>query len=343
MKWLISFILCILVGQVFVLCHIPLGMMFGPLITVLLLTRCVGVVPTLSGSITLIQLSLGTSIGLLMRHFSFSEGLEIGLFFGLLLLCLALQFTLCYFWCRRKLGWRKDEALLGAVPGAMAAVLALAAHSKTPPQKIVISHALRLIVLTLLAGFVSRGGAEGSLVPVSAVFFTVNNMLWLTAIVAVGYTLGKWLEHYHFPAPFMLTSLFCAAALHPLAAETLYFPNILNQLSMVLMGMLLGHHFTLFSFTEFGRHLWSSLQLIAIGLGITVVMAWGGSWLVGYPFSLLLLSWVPGSVETMSFAALMLKVDAGFVMANHLIRMLLIHTLPALVIFRQYRQSEKSS
>ncbi|VFS65136.1 Uncharacterised protein [Kluyvera cryocrescens] len=52
-----------------------------------------------------------------MRHFSFSEGLEIGLFFGLLLLCLALQFTLCYFWCRRKLGWSKDEALLGAVPG----------------------------------------------------------------------------------------------------------------------------------------------------------------------------------------------------------------------------------
>ncbi|WP_313158066.1 hypothetical protein [Kluyvera cryocrescens] len=45
----------------------------------------------------------------------------------------------------------------------------------------------------------------------------------------------------------------------------------------------------------------------------------------------------------MSFAALMLKVDAGFVMANHLIRMLFIHTLPALVIFRQHRQSEKSS
>jgi uncharacterized membrane protein AbrB (regulator of aidB expression) len=164
-------------------------MMFGPM-TVLLLTRFVGTVPTLSGSIILIQLSLGTSIGLLMRHFSFSEGLEIGLFFGLLLLCLSLQFTLCYFWCQRKLGWSKDEACWapfrgddrGAGPGP---------HIKTPPQKIVISHSLRLIVLTLLAGFISRGGAEGSLEPAPAAFYSVNNLLWLTAIVAAGYALGK--------------------------------------------------------------------------------------------------------------------------------------------------------
>ncbi|WP_370552108.1 AbrB family transcriptional regulator [Citrobacter sp. FDAARGOS_156] len=53
----------------------------------------------------------------------------------------------------RRLGWSKEEALLGAVPGAMAAVLALASHIKTPPQKIVISHSLRLITLTLLAGY----------------------------------------------------------------------------------------------------------------------------------------------------------------------------------------------
>ena len=248
MKWLLSFILCILAGQVFVLCHIPLGMMFGPLITVFLLSRFVGAVPVLSGSITLIQLSLGISIGLLMRDFPSREAGEIGPYLGLLLLCLSLQFALCYFWCRRKLGWSKDEALLGAVPGAMAAVLALASHIKTPPQKIVISHSLRLIVLTLLAGFISRGGAEGSLIPASVAFYSVNNLLWLTVIVAAGYALGKLLERYHFPAPFMLTSLFYAAAMHPLAAETLYFPDVFNQLSMVLMGMLLGHHFTLFHY-----------------------------------------------------------------------------------------------
>ena len=72
-------------------------------------------------------------------------------------------------------------------------------------------------------------------------------------------------------------------------------------------------------------------------------MAWVASLLVDYPFYLLLLSWAPGSVETMSFAALMLKADAGFVMANHLVRMLLIHTLPALAIYRQSRQSQKLS
>ena len=153
MRVLAGIILCFLVGQGFTFCNVPLGMMFGALFTVIILKRVGISVASMPGSITVIQLSLGISIGMMFRDFSYGEHRQFSLFFALLLLCLSLQFTLSYFWCVRRLGWSKEEALLGAVPGAMAAVLALASHIKTPPQKIVISHSLRLITLTFLAGY----------------------------------------------------------------------------------------------------------------------------------------------------------------------------------------------
>ncbi|MGT0149020.1 AbrB family transcriptional regulator [Vibrio metschnikovii] len=50
----------------------------------------------------------------------------------------------------------------------------------------------------------------------------------------------------------------------------------------------------------------------------------GMSWLV------LLLSWVPGSVEAMTAVALLLGLEPAFVMVNHAIRLLLLYTMPAL-------------
>lgn len=297
MRVLAGIILCFLVGQGFTFCYVPLGMMFGALFTVIILKRVGISVASMPGSITVIQLSLGISIGMMFRDFSYGEHHQLSLFFALLLLCLSLQFTLSYFWCVRRLGWSKEEALLGAVPGAMAAVLALASHIKTPPQKIVISHSLRLITLTFLAGYFTRSASTDVLASTPAVFFSGHNLLWLVGMVVAGYITGKFLARLHFPAPYMITSLICAAALHTLSSQPLIFPDLFNQLSMVLMGIVLGHHFTTFSMAEFGRHLWSSVQLVLIGVGVTVFMAFITARLLDYPFPVLMLSWVPGSVE----------------------------------------------
>ena len=99
MKLLLGFALCILAGLGFTYCNVPLGMMFGPLITVLVLKRTGLSVPVLPGSLTVIQLSLGTSIGLLFRDFSFGAQGNIAFLLVLLLVCLSLQFTACYLWC----------------------------------------------------------------------------------------------------------------------------------------------------------------------------------------------------------------------------------------------------
>ena len=343
MKLTGGFLLCLLAGGFLTGYGIPLGMMFGPLIVVIVLKRWRISIRAIPGSMTFIQLSLGISIGLMFRGMSFGETGSLFALLSLLCLCLFLQFITHYQWCTRRLGWSKDEAILGSVPGAMAAVLALATSINTPPQKIVISHALRLIALTLLAGFIVGGETHSSLSLPWADFGSMQNTLWLAGIGIVGFISGKLLERWHLPAPFMMTSLFCSAYFHTLAPQPLHFPDILNQLSMGLMGILIGCHFTAFSLAEFMRHLGSSIQLIVLSLTVTFLIAFGASTLLGYPLYLLILSWVPGSVESMSFAALTLKADAGFVMANHIIRMLIIHTLPALALRRQKQVISKKS
>ncbi|WP_300004807.1 AbrB family transcriptional regulator [uncultured Cedecea sp.] len=335
MKFIGGFLLCLLAGVFLTLCGVPLGMMFGALIMVIVLKRWRISIRAIPGSLTFIQLSLGTSIGLMIRGMSFGETGSLFTLLSLLCLCLLLQFITNYQWCIRRLGWSKDEAILGSVPGAMAAVLTLATYSNTPPQKIVISHALRLITLTMLAGLIVGGETHSSLSLSWTHFGSTQNTLWLTGIGVIGFISGKLLERWHLPAPFMMTSLIFSACLHTLAPQPLHFPDILNQLSMGLMGILIGCYFTAFSIAEFMRHLWASTQLIALSLTVTFLVAFAASVLLDYPFYLLILSWVPGSVESMSFAALTLKADAGFVMANHIIRMLIIHTLPALALRRQ--------
>ncbi|MCW2476737.1 MULTISPECIES: AbrB family transcriptional regulator [unclassified Symbiopectobacterium] len=325
-----GFLLCALAGWLLALINIPLGMMFGPIALIILLSRFSLRISTIPNSMVFIQISLGSSIGLMFREMTFGETTGVIGLLCALCICLSLQFALCYRWCIQRLHWSKEEALLGAVPGAMAAVLALADFSKTPPQKIVISHSLRLITLTVLAGIiVGFDNVESMTSPPTQL--TVHGV-WLASIVLTGFILGKVLEHWHIPAPYMLTTLFCAALLHAFSPELLVLPDIINQLGMVLMGMLIGHYFTAFPLDEFLRHLWASLQLVTISLGVTLLMAWATSELIGYSFDILVLSWAPGSVESMSYAALAMKVDAGFVMTNHIVRMLIIHTLPSLLL-----------
>lgn len=55
---------------------------------------------------------------------------------------------------------------------------------------------------------------------------------------------------------------------------------------------------------------------------------------------MLLLSWAPGSMEAMTFAAITMGIDAGFVMLNHILRMLIIQSVPSVVLYIQERRSK---
>lgn len=332
--------ICALIGGSLTYLGVPLALMFGPILVIIIFNRFGIQFAIPKHTLTFVQLSLGTSVGLMFNQVSL-EAENLFLLLVMLVICLAVQFSFSYFWFHRKVGWTKQEAMLGSVPGAMAAILALMDHTNTPPQKIVISHTIRLIILILLAGIVV--GSSGDPQPmIELPSLTLEATSWLSVIVFVGLVLGLILQKLRVPAPFMLTSLASASLIQGWVNVPISFPIMITELSMVLIGMNIGNHFVVFPMTSLIKNIYSSAQVVIINIFLTLLITIFAAWVTGYPIQMLLLAWAPGSMEAMTFAAITMNLDAGFVMSNHIIRMVIIQTIPSVVMFWQERREKRS-
>ncbi|EJD6541227.1 AbrB family transcriptional regulator [Providencia rettgeri] len=332
--------ICSLIGGGLTYLGIPLALMFGPIIAVIIFHRFGVSFAVPKHTITFVQVTLGTSVGLMFNQVSLNEADNLFLLLLMLVVCLAVQFSFSFFWFYRKVGWTKQEAMLGSVPGAMAAILALTDHTHTPPQKIVISHTIRLIILILLAGIVV--GSDGDPQPIIELpVLTLTSTLWLLVIIAVGLGEGLILQRLRVPAPFMLTSLAAATLIQSFLDIPLSFPLMLTELSMVLIGMNIGNHFIVFPLSSLIKNIYSSAQVVIINIALTFLITVFASWVTGYDISVLLLAWAPGSMEAMTFAAITMNLDAGFVMSNHIIRMVIIQSIPSIALFWQEKKAKR--
>ncbi|WP_025154042.1 AbrB family transcriptional regulator [Morganella morganii] len=330
---------CFAAGLLLAYLNVPMALMFGPVILIIIVHRFAVSLTIPKRTLTFVQMVLGTSVGLMFTRVDLSQFDHLLLIMITMVSCLAVQFTVSFLWFRKRVGWSVQESLLGAVPGAMAAILALTDHTGTPPQKVVISHTIRLIILIMLAGVVVGSDhpvpPPADIPPQSPV-----SVLWLLLIVVCGYLSGKMLEKINVPAPFMLTSLGAAIAVQSIVSTYIVFPLPLNDISMTLIGMYIGSYFVLFPLRSLLRNMVISAQVVLINIMLTALIAFGASHLTGFSFPVLLLSWAPGSMEAMTFAAITMGIDAGFVMLNHILRMLIIQSVPSVVLYIQERRSK---
>lgn len=330
---------CFAAGLLLAYLNVPMALMFGPVILIIIVHRFAVSLTIPKRTLTFVQMVLGTSVGLMFTRVDLSQFDHLLLIMITMVSCLAVQFTVSFLWFRKRVGWSVQESLLGAVPGAMAAILALTDHTGTPPQKVVISHTIRLIILIMLAGVVAGSDhpvpSSADIPPQSPV-----SVLWLLLIVVCGYLSGKMLEKINVPAPFMLTSLGAAIAVQSIVSTYIVFPLPLNDISMTLIGMYIGSYFVLFPLRSLLRNMVISAQVVLINIMLTALIAFGASHLTGFSFPVLLLSWAPGSIEAMTFAAITMGIDAGFVMLNHILRMLIIQNVPSVVLYIQERRSK---
>lgn len=340
LKMGVGIAVCALIGGGLTYLGIPLALMFGPIIAIIIFHRFGISFAIPKHTISFVQVTLGTSVGLMFNQVSLNEADNLALLLLMLVVCLAVQFSFSFFWFYRKVGWTKQEAMLGSVPGAMAAILALTDHTHTPPQKIVISHTIRLIILILLAGIVV--GSDGDPQPIIEFpSLTLTDTAWLLLIVAIGVIAGMILQRFRVPAPYMLTSLAAATFIQSWVDVPLNFPLMLTELSMVLIGINIGNHFVVFPLSSLIKNIYSSAQVVVINIILTFFITVFAAWLTGYDISVLLLAWAPGSMEAMTFAAMTMNLDAGFVMSNHIIRMVIIQSIPSVILFWQESRAKK--
>ncbi|HGF7479284.1 TPA: AbrB family transcriptional regulator [Vibrio mimicus] len=275
-----------------------------------------------------VQIVLGISVGATISLTELGATLTVPVIIGLVC-CLTLQIISSYLWLTKREGWTPFESLLGAVPGAMAAILVISESSQKPSTKVVYSHSVRLMILTLLALLISNSApdavsVEGSLMAYAwLIFFT---------LALVSLLLGKASTLLGIPAPYMLAALLVTASYNSFSTGIeMQLPKWMVLFATALLGILIGSRIADTTLREAMAYSRAGFMVTMIGLLVAVGVSGVFSILLDKSWVVLLLAWVPGSVEAMTAVALLLGMEPAFVMINHALRLLLLYSLPAML------------
>lgn len=317
-------LLSMLMGLFF---SLPLAELFVAAIFVILLRKRVNVALTLPKTLLMfIQVVLGISVGATISIGELAQTLSLPVVIGLII-CLILQTSGGFLWLYKREGWHPFESLLGAVPGAMAAILVISESGSKPSSKVVYAHSVRLIILILMAGVISNSATETT---INSATMAIQHWIMLFILVAISMLCGKLSIKFGIPAPYMIASLLIAATVNSvMPPDSLLVPVHLVLFSTALLGVLIGVRLAETTLREAFSYSKAGVMVTLIGLTVAIGVSFLAAHWLGMSWLVLLLSWVPGSVEAMTAVALLLGLEPAFVMVNHAIRLLLLYTMPA--------------
>lgn len=233
--------------------------------------------------------------------------------------------------------WSRLDALLGAAPGALSAVMAVAREKSERGGDIAVIQLFRLFILTsatpsllVLAG--AGGVAEGSApAPPS----------WLDAaiMIAAAVPMALLFRRLGVLSPMILGSTTASVLLHAsgLVAGTL--PAPLAMIAFLTLGVIIGVRIASVS-----RARLVALMPIAIGafvtsLAIALVFAWPAAVVARVSYGAAFIALAPGGLEVMAMLAVALGLDPLYVGSHHLVRFMavgfLLPVLAALVARRE--------
>ncbi|HGH6026576.1 TPA: AbrB family transcriptional regulator [Vibrio mimicus] len=275
-----------------------------------------------------VQIVLGISVGATISLTELGTTLTVPVIVGLVC-CLTLQIISSYLWLTKREGWTPFESLLGAVPGAMAAILVISESSQKPSTKVVYSHSVRLMILTLLALLISNSAPDAVSVDGS---LTAYAWLIFFTLALVSLLLGKASTLLGIPAPYMLAALLVTASFNSFSTGIeMQLPKWMVLFATALLGILIGSRIADTTLREAMAYSRAGFMVTMIGLLVAVGVSGVFSILLDKSWVVLLLAWVPGSVEAMTAVALLLGMEPAFVMINHALRLLLLYSLPAML------------
>ncbi len=316
--------------------RIPMGEVFGSMIGVLLANKVSSRLLSIPRySLIFIQLILGLSVGNLMDVNQFSDYINWQVASGLML-CMALQVWFGYLWLSKVGRWTKSDSLLASVPGAMAAILVVLKDQETPSPRVIFAHSTRLVVLIIISGILASY-LDISVAKETVEAVSVDSMTGLLLVSIIATVVGFLLTKVGLAAPYIITGLATAMLSNYWSIDLLSYtvPDQLISISSVLLGALIATNLQHIQRSEVLAYLRCGLTVTLISISVTVMMAFLYSLMVEQSFLVLLISWAPGSLETMAITALYLGLEPAFVMVNHVIRLTVLQMLPSMMGFKR--------
>jgi len=227
--------------------------------------------------------------------------------------------------------WDLLSALLGASPGSMAQVLALAAEFKADVRGIAIVQVMRvlLIVVGLPTGFAILGLAADPALRVPAPVSV--SLVELAVLIVVSAAAAFALLWVRFPGGLMFGAMMSSAVLHGVGLVHATLPRWLASTAIILLGAVAGTRFANLSPRVLLDYLGAAFGSFLIGAVVAASGALMVLALLPVRIADVAVAFAPGALDTMMVLALALHLDPVFVGAHHLARFVVVSFSIALV------------
>jgi uncharacterized protein len=219
-------------------------------------------------------------------------------------------------------GWKRQDAVLAAVPGALSSVMAVAIEEKADVQKIAIVQLFRLVMLVAVLPFLMVLGGLSLAPPETQVPYIGFADLGAILIVGVIGTLG--LTKLRMSVPFILGPMLFIGALRGFGFFPGQYPFELSNLGFVLVGALIGCRFKGMTTRQLLSIAPAAILSFFVASGLGFAGAILISRMVGLPLPIALMSFAPGGLEAMTALAFSLQIDPVRVGVHHIARFTMI-------------------
>lgn len=225
-------------------------------------------------------------------------------------------------WLTRVSGWRRDDAVLASVPGALSTVLAVAVDRNAAVAAIAIVQSLRLFVLVTLlpSAVVVIGGGQGNVLP--GLGQPIASPGGLALMLLGGVLMGSVLERLRVAAPILLGATLVSTAVHATEFARGVMPPVVSTAGLVLIGVFVAERFRTLDWTFMRRTVPAALGSFAISMAVAVLFSGLAAWAAKVSYADALVAFAPGGLEAMMVLALVLGLDPLYVGVHHLARFL---------------------
>lgn len=264
---------------------------------------------------------------------------------ALMLAFTALATGLCAWYFMRAAGYAREHALLAALPGALAYIVAHVVERNLPATKIIVAQSVRVLLVVALAPFLYRhfvGGepqeinrfawqpfARGWLIDLALITVVSAPVIWLLNKLRV---VNPWFLGG------MLASLLCYAG----GATTHALPAWLLQVLLIFIGAMIGCRFAGTRIGELLIHGGHSIVAAMLLLALTALTAWGGARILGLDPVAMFLAFAPGGVHEMALIAFAYSIEPVFVTFHHVLRIFFISWLIPLTGRIKHRRNNRA-
>lgn len=316
-------------GLLFLFIGVPAAWISGPVTATAVLCLMRRSVPMARPLVETAFLLAGFTMGAAATPDAFDAMSRYPVSLALLLLSVSGVVVLTALWLKRSSGWSLADAVLGAAPGALSTVMAVAVDRGGNVGLIAVVQTFRLFVLVLILPMiiVLSGGATAT-----AQNTTVLGALPFALMMAVSLVLARLFERLRFAAPMLLGALVVSMVAHGFGMVHGQLPSTIYTLSLILVGAFVGSRFATVDrrslMAAFPAAIGSFVVSFAVALGFAAI-----SWqLADVTFAAAVIAFAPGGLEVMTVLALLLGLDPIFVGAHHLTRFIFIALLLPVVI-----------